>query len=552
METEPRTWADGVPVFWTDSGRPRLTASLRFRQGVADETLQTSGWTHLVEHLALHDRDHGGLDVNGSTGLLETSLDVRGSAEAVAAALDSITSWLAQPELSRLPQEAMVLRAESQGRSTAGISEALGWRYGATGPGLHSMGELGLFNATLQPIDGWIRERFTAGNAVLVLDGPPPSGLTLRLPPGERRTVPAAVPLPLLYPSGYRGESADIVGSGVLPRSVATSVLAGIGERLLSDELRNQAAGAYAPGSFIQPVDNQNAVLGLHSDFSQELAGTIFHRWFAVLERLRSGQYDPNLITDLAGSARESARDPYVAFQKTLAHASRFLSGREAQSDDQWEQELGLVDQAAIGRLTEALLASQLLAVPPGVAVPGGLPMIERPSWRARSAKKYVSRPENPAMAGMNSSFLMINSEGMHLVVGDERPGQRFADLAGVLRYPDGGRVLIDRSGWSTRIEPTLWVRGRKAVQQLDQLLPPQLWIAAPERPTKQVPQARRMSNAARWVDLIVGLVVAAGVAALATPSSPVLGIVLGAIMVVAVVGFAVYWDRLPSLPGKH
>lgn len=548
METEPSTWIDGVPVFWTDSGRPRLTASLMFRQGTVDETPQTSGWTHLVEHLALHDRDHGGLAVNGSTGLLETCLDLQGSPPAVAAALGSITSWLAQPDLSRLPQEAMVLRAEAETRNTAGISESLGWRYGAIGPGLHFMSELGLFNATLQPIDGWIRQRFTAGNAVLALDGPPPEGLALRLPPGERQVAPVAVPLPLRYPSGYRGQSADIVGSGVLPRSVATSVMAGIGERLLSDELRDQAAGAYAPGSFIQPVDNHNAVVGLYSDLSRELAGTIFDRWLAVLDRLRTGRYDPTMITDWAGSARQTARDPYMAFQKTLAHASRFLGGREPQSDEQWEQELASVDQQAIGRLTEAWLASQLLAVPPGIAVPAGLPMLERPQWPADAGKTYRSRPYNPAARVKKVERLTVGAHAVLIGTGETRPGVRFADLVGVLRYPDGGRLLIDRWGWSTRIEPTLWVRGSNAVREIDEHVPAGLWIAAPQRSEQAIPIAPRMSNAARWVDVIIGLVVAAGFAALGATSSAVLGIVVGLVIVAIVIGSATYWDRLPSL----
>ncbi|MGL4744555.1 MAG: hypothetical protein ACRCXL_09265, partial [Dermatophilaceae bacterium] len=57
---------DGVAVIWVDSSRPTLRASLVTRAGVVDETLPTTGWTHLAEHLALHDRDRGTFAVNGS------------------------------------------------------------------------------------------------------------------------------------------------------------------------------------------------------------------------------------------------------------------------------------------------------------------------------------------------------------------------------------------------------------------------------------------------------------------------------------------------------
>ncbi|HET8768285.1 MAG TPA: hypothetical protein VFM86_13260, partial [Pedococcus sp.] len=67
-----RTEVDGVPAFWVDSGRPTLTAALVFRWGMVDETLPETGWTHLLEHLALHGRGGGALQVNGMVSLVHT------------------------------------------------------------------------------------------------------------------------------------------------------------------------------------------------------------------------------------------------------------------------------------------------------------------------------------------------------------------------------------------------------------------------------------------------------------------------------------------------
>ncbi|HWS57892.1 MAG TPA: hypothetical protein VN257_05080, partial [Actinotalea sp.] len=93
---------NGLPTWWVDSGRPTLAASLIFRAGIADETLPTTGWLHLVEHLALHDRQSGALHVNGSVSLLTTQFDLHGPPAAVWQTIDDICGWLRDPDLGHL------------------------------------------------------------------------------------------------------------------------------------------------------------------------------------------------------------------------------------------------------------------------------------------------------------------------------------------------------------------------------------------------------------------------------------------------------------------
>jgi predicted Zn-dependent peptidase len=116
---------DGVPVFWVPSVRPTLTASLIFRQGMVDETLPTSGWTHILEHSALHDREVGTLHVNGSTSLLHCSFDFHGPPDEVTEALTRVAEWLARPSLLGIEREKSVLAAESALRGSSATSEAL-------------------------------------------------------------------------------------------------------------------------------------------------------------------------------------------------------------------------------------------------------------------------------------------------------------------------------------------------------------------------------------------------------------------------------------------
>ena len=146
MTTVGQTMIGAVPTFWVETGRDTLAATLVFRAGMVDETLTTRGWIHVLEHLALHDRESGTLHVNGSVGLLTTRFDVHGPVHEVVAALAGIADWLANPVLDRLDHEARVLRAEADLRQVGEVGAALPWRYGAAGPGLAGYGEFGLNN----------------------------------------------------------------------------------------------------------------------------------------------------------------------------------------------------------------------------------------------------------------------------------------------------------------------------------------------------------------------------------------------------------------------
>ena len=100
MTTLHQTNVDGVQCFWVDSGRPTLSAGLMFRCGIADEPLQESGWLHMLEHLALHDRGGGALHVNGSVTPLLTMFESHGPADQVVDHLTGVTRWHVTGHLS--------------------------------------------------------------------------------------------------------------------------------------------------------------------------------------------------------------------------------------------------------------------------------------------------------------------------------------------------------------------------------------------------------------------------------------------------------------------
>lgn len=108
------TEVDGVRCFWVETDRPTLSAQLIFRQGMADEWLNESGWLHMLEHLSLHGRGGGTLQVNGSVSLLHTSFTAHGPAERVGAHFSDLTQWLSAPTFHEFERERGVLQAESR------------------------------------------------------------------------------------------------------------------------------------------------------------------------------------------------------------------------------------------------------------------------------------------------------------------------------------------------------------------------------------------------------------------------------------------------------
>ena len=245
MITLRDTEVDGVRCFWVDTGRPTLYARLMFRAGMVDEEFHESGWLHLLEHLCLHGRPSlGALQVNGSVSLLVTAFDSHGPADAVADHLGQVAAYLRNPQFDELDHERKVLRAEADTRDSV-AARALSWRYGARGPALASYPEPGLIRAVPELLRNLAARVFTRGNAVLMLDGPPPEGLTLELPDGELLAPPPAVSNVATQPALYVDRG--LVMSGVVARSEEATMLPDLLQLALKRRLRDEAAAAYAP-----------------------------------------------------------------------------------------------------------------------------------------------------------------------------------------------------------------------------------------------------------------------------------------------------------------
>lgn len=162
------TDVDGVRTFFVPTGQTPF-ACLSFRVGLADETLVTHGWTHLLEHLAMHELDNPRIQANASVDLCTTDFYVSGDADDVVDFMRSLCRWLSEPDFAALDHERDVLEAESRSRNAGPTGQHLDYRYGPNGVGLASYRELGLRTADPDRLRSWAHRGFTAQNASLAM-----------------------------------------------------------------------------------------------------------------------------------------------------------------------------------------------------------------------------------------------------------------------------------------------------------------------------------------------------------------------------------------------
>src|SRR6185312_16243833 len=220
----PSLTIDGVPVHWTEQPG-RFNVSLVFRVGVRDESFSAAGITHLVEHLAfatIPTLDHA---ANGEVGLTLTEFTFEGTTTEVANSLSAICTSLGELAAGRInPQvferEKSILEAEGETSAVPPeVGEALSNHYGLAGPGLASASENYLDQLDIDEVALHARTFFTQANAVLVCSSAPPDGLRLPLPPGARRPIGPASPVPAAGPAEYASGGSRPVISFRVPGS---------------------------------------------------------------------------------------------------------------------------------------------------------------------------------------------------------------------------------------------------------------------------------------------------------------------------------------------
>lgn len=492
MVTLHETEVDGVRCFWVESGRPTLAALLAFRQGQVDEPITEQGFQHVLEHLALNGRGAGSLHVNGQVGLLETVFQSHGPADLVATHLEDLTGWLADPQLDALDKERRILQAEAATRGGSVVSRALGWRYGATGPGIGVYDDVGLGRATVEALRQRAAAVFTQGNAVLVLDGPPPADLTLRLPPGALLAVPRAVPCEDEYPAMYVDE-AGLCLSGVVSRSASAIIASELLRKELEDQFRHQDGHAYSPGATYERLDAATALVMAATDISTEAHPTLLNRALTLMRRLRATRPDADRVIDLRDSQIQAMTDPYAVVGIATRAGIDTLTGRPVASMEDMIDEVRSVTPAQVVEAFEAIHSTLLVGIPGATIYAGEIPRLEAPTNRPRVTGASFRSLNWPG----DRSRLRIGPGGFEIGEGDVARTIEPEAVHALFVYENGLRHVVTSDGYGLTLNPHVWRNGSRAVTLLDELVPAHRHLPLPA--VKGIDNNTRTGFVKRW-----------------------------------------------------
>lgn len=481
---------DGVPTFWLESEeqpRGELRACLMFRVGRADETLAYGGITHMLEHLALYrlggraEQHH-----NGQVEPVVTKFMVHGGDEEVVKFFGDVCGGLADLPLFRIEDERRVLRTEAESRSSSVADPLLTWRYGAATYGLPGFRELGLRHLGADDLVRWRDRWFTAGNAVLLFaGGPPPAGLRLDLPPGERISPPEPSDALAWLPT-YFNESVNGVGmQTVLRRSTAATMYARILERRIYTVLRHEHGLTYGPQAAYDPRDGQFAHVTAFADGVPESHEKLVPLFVEQMERLAEGGVDHGELTECVRHVIEPMSEPEWANAHLYASAWDTLMGRPGRATpSELRKEHQELTPGAIQDVASAALANALFMLPPGQR----LSAVKYAPVLAGSPDAVPGTRYEPVDAS-SPAALVVGDEGVGLVDGVVNYTVRYHDCVAMLAWPDGARRLVGRDAVQVEVEPTVWRMDRAEVARIDAGVPSGAVVPMPERDPEAIPR---------------------------------------------------------------
>ena len=487
-----QTTVDGIPTLHGARPGP-LTAGLLFRVGRADETVATSGITHLVEHLALHDRDVGALDHNGLTNDTYTAFQVTGSERSVVAYLNGLCAALRELPLERLEVEKDVLRTERAHGGGGGPGDIQRTeRFGAQGPGVVPYGELGLGAIDAAAVREWAHSRFTRGNAVLWMTGEHvPEGLHLELPDGPRIPVPAWQEVERPHPAYVVGAPGVVLLDAVVPRSAAAAMFSRIAGRMLFRELREEAGLSYTAASDYQPLDGDRAHLTLQADALPGHHEAVVCGVIDVLLRLRAGDIEDRDLQAARATTVEIADLAATDAGFLFSSAFDVLMGHQPTDPATFVEEARAINAADIAVVAEAFYADAIAQIPEGDLGWAGFAPTARWSASAVDGRHFP-------VHGEPQYGLTIGDDGASVRTPDGDVTVRFADCVGYLTFPDGARTLIGRDGFRIIIEPTQYFGlGPDTLAALDERVPEGVTVPLPARQPEEIPPPR--GKPMRW-----------------------------------------------------
>ncbi|MFH7594175.1 insulinase family protein [Streptomyces racemochromogenes] len=478
------TTVDGIRTVLAPGSGP-VTAGLLFRVGRADETLATSGVTHLVEHLALHQHGLGDLHYNGATASAYTHFHVTGTPADVVEYLNGVCAALRNLPLHRLATEKEILRTEAAHRSQGPAHDMPLWRYGSRSYGLTSYAETGLPGLTPADVHDWAATWFTAENAVLwITSDTLPEGLDLTLPTGQWRPAPQPTSALPATPAYFQGPDGVAVLTSVIPRSTAGSLFAELLGKELFRALRQKGGYSYTAAADYSPRDTDWATVTAYADALPEKQDAMIGAFIDVLATLRAGRIEQADLAAVRTSVLSQFDHPEPAVAKLPSEAMNLLLRHPSLSYAESRAEIEAVTVADLQRVAREVWANALMQVPGRGVDWAGLTEAPTQSTDLVTGRRYSALDDR-------RTSLLVAGDGISLVRPNGHLTVRYAECSLMQVYPDGARHLIGHDGFSIAVEPTLFGITAAELAPVDAGVPPTAVVRMPPRDPARIPRPR-------------------------------------------------------------
>lgn len=481
---------DGVPVVWSEVPGP-LRAGLVFRVGEADERLVEHGVTHLVEHAAIRKAGRG-QSLGGTVGLLETHFEVWGGEEDVVVALAALCDALGALPRESLAVERRVLATEAAASGSALPHLLLHERCGARGVGVAALEELGLRALDDDAVLAWAARWFVRGNAALWVSGPPPAGLSLELPDGDRGLLPEARPLPgLVLPARVDGP-AGAAAIGALATSGPDDVLAGVVaaalERRAHESLRTTLGVSYDVDGRARLVSRDARHVVVMADCQHEHAAGVAQDLLAVWRDVAGGAAIEDGREHLLRFGRRALAEPDGQRAALERNAGRLLVGYQVLTPAEALERVTAVDVGEVAALADALSGELIASVPEGAGAGVELPKLVRPTGEAVTGRRFTRRRaphhlDAPAAVIVGDAGLTAEGESDEATI-------RFTDAVAAIERFGGGLDVVSVDGQLVSVHPADLRDGDEAVAAIREALPADVVVPLDLR-------ARRLQQAA-------------------------------------------------------
>jgi zinc protease len=466
---------DGVRVLHADSPSGQCAAILMFRVGRFDETLPTSGITHLVEHLTFSTPERPTYQFNAEVSGRFTTFFMESSESAdLADFVATVCRGLAAHHSGRLEQEKRVLRTEATSRGGAGaLGSCLVERFGATGPGLVGYDELGLRKLRWEQAASWRSRWFVAENAVLCVLGEVPGDLHIDLPHGQVPEVPALCPRGLQLPGFIVASRGGIGMSLIGDRSIATAVALDVLQNRLTNDLRHDRGLTYSVQAGSEYLDSRLRHSWLAADALPEQAALAAHVMLGTFERLAGEGCTPAELADYSRRLHDAYQSPAGPLLIMRRHAEQILFQKPPRKPSDTLRLIGEVTSRDVAAAARHLNEGMIVATPQLIPAVQGR-MAQLPMWSETAVKDGVSYPSPDSAA-----TLTIGDGGAMLTAGPGRFAAVHSDqVAALLKWSDAKLTLIGTDGFTLQLDPAEWTGAEHAFQVLENRTDPDLIVS--------------------------------------------------------------------------